>query len=246
MIQSCRLGKGSSSRQTEGWIAWEREIQDFFLLPRGKVAVLPCRAEICCRPDFLPRVRALSLKSFLPDTAIPTSRILKSLWKFRAEQQCLCGCFLRCAGTENGGGRHNLHIWKPRKGNQVETHSKKLKWSFVPHSNGVLHLCPRQPHPATHRTQLCYQLGLFKSLFFSVFALKELEPGVSACPGKLHAKASAGAERQPSPGHGHSPTALKVRRSSAPFPISTFPSHTFDSQIPLSAARSSRLVKSLV
>lgn len=116
----------------------------------------------------------------------------------------------------------------------METHSKtpSLKWGFAS--------CPSQPHPAAHRTQLCHQLGLFKSLF-SVFALQELEPGVPACPGKLHAKASAGAECQPSPGHGHSPTALKVRRSSAPFSISSFSSHTLHSQIPLSAARNSRL-----
>lgn len=148
---------------------------------------------------------------------------------------------LRCAGTEYGGGRDSPHIWSilfhdtTFQGNQVESHSKapSLKQGFAS--------CPRQPHPATHRTQLCYQLGPFKSLF-SVFALKELEPGVPACPGKLHAKASAGAERQPSPGHGHGPTALKVRRSSAPFPISTLPIHNLHSQIPLSAVVDSRLI----
>lgn len=114
---------------------------------------------------------------------------------------------------------------------------KETKWKLTQkplHSNGVLHLVP-----ATRRTQLCFQI--FKNLFFSLFALKELEPGIPACPGKLHAKASAGAERQSSPGHGHGPAALKVRRSSAPFPISTFPSHTPHPQIALSAARSSRL-----
>lgn len=97
---------------------------------------------------------------------------------------------------------------------------KEIKWKDPSLKPGFAS-CPGQPCSATHRTQLCFQLGLLKSLF-SVFALKELEPGVPACPGKLHTKASAGAERQPSPGHGHGPTALKVRRSSAHFPISHF------------------------
>lgn len=78
--------------------------------------------------------------------------------------------------------------------------------------------CPRQVHSPTHSSQLLAFVWYLLNIFFCFFfALKELEPGVSACPVKLNAEAPAGAECQPSPGDGHGTAALKVRRCSAPF-----------------------------
>lgn len=108
---------------------------------------------------------------------------------------------------------------------------KEAKWKLKnPFTQTGFCILSQAATPCCVQDLALLPVGTLKSLF-SVFALKELEPGVPACPGKLHAKASAGAERQPSPGHGHGPAAFKVRRSSAPFPIS----HTLHSQIPLSS-----------
>lgn len=87
-----------------------------------------------------------------------------------------------------------------------------------------LHSCLMQTRPPAGSSQLFALVWCFLNLFFFLFfpfffTLKELKPGLSACPIKPNAEAPAGAECQPSPGDGHSTAALKVRRCSAPFTV---------------------------
>lgn len=116
----------------------------------------------------------------------------------------------------------------------METHSKtpSLQQGFAS--------CPRQPHPATHRTQLCYQLRLFKSLFFFVCfeGTRARSPGLpwqTPCQGLSWGRASAFPWTWARP---HCPQGQEELSSFSHFHLPL----THYAQIPLSAARNSRLM----
>lgn len=175
--------------------------------------MLPCRAEICCRPHFLPHVRALSL-NFLVPFPHPESQNPRGSGE---RSSSVCGVV---RGVQEGGqALTSEHPQHPVQGSQVETLSRTL------HPNEILHLVP-----AAYRARLCYQLGLVKSLFSVCFAgTRARSPGLpwqTPCQGLSWGRASA------FPWTWARPRCPQGQEELSSFPNSTFPRTPFAPKFP--------------